>query len=411
MLQRESVPLQRNSFEPEGHTESCAMLRTFKVDKFHAAIIPESTLFKTLRYLDKETIETPFLLIDSEKVKEKASMIGGYIRNSRVFYAVKANPDVEILKFLNGLKMGFEIASEGELEILSSLGVEPERIISSNPIKSLKFLKMAVSYGVNYFSFDSADEVDKLAKFVPVCNVYVRLSVPNEGSEWPLSKKFGVELDEALALFRYAKEKGLNPVGITFHVGSQCTNIYNWNIALDKAKALWDKAESNGINLRFLNIGGGYPIKYTKNVLSIEAIEKNVNSLIYERFPEDIEIHIEPGRAVVGDAGVFVTTVIGKAKRGDEDWIYLDVGVFNGLMESVGGIKYSYIVESNKHTKHKRQWTIAGPSCDSFDVIDKNVSLPEPSLGNLVLILSSGAYTISYASEFNGFSIPKTILI
>jgi ornithine decarboxylase len=387
------------------------MFRTFKVEKFHAGIIPESTLFKTLRYLDKEAIETPFLLIDSEKVKEKVSMIGGYIRNSRVFYAVKANPDIEILKFLNGLKMGFEISSEGELEILSSLGVEPERIISSNPIKSLKFLKMAVSYGVNYFSFDSADEVDKLAKFVPICNVYVRLSVPNEGSEWPLSKKFGVELDEALTLLRYAKGKRLNPVGITFHVGSQCTNIYNWNIALDKTKALWDKAEKNGIKLRLLNIGGGYPIKYTKNVVSIEMIEKNVNSLIYERFPEDIEIHIEPGRAVVGDAGVLVTTVIGKAKRGDEDWIYLDVGVFNGLMESVGGIKYSYIVESNKHTKYKRRWTIAGPSCDSFDVMDKNVSLPEPSLGKMILILSSGAYTISYASEFNGFSIPKTILI
>lgn len=387
------------------------MLRTFKVEKFHAGIIPESTLFKILRYLDNKNIETPFLLMDSEKVKEKASMIGRYIKNSKVFYAVKANPDIEILKFLNGLKLGFEIASEGELGILLSLGVESERIVSSNPIKSLKFLKMSASFGVNYFSFDSVDEADKLSKFVPGCNVYVRLSVPNEGSEWPLSKKFGVELDEALTLLLYAKDKGLNPIGITFHVGSQCTNVYNWNIALDKAKVLWNIAERNGIKLALLNIGGGYPIKYTKNVVSIETIEKNVNSLIYERFPKDIEIYIEPGRAVIGDAGILVTTVIGKAKRGNEDWLYLDVGVFNGLMESVGGIKYSYIVESYKHTRYKKRWTIAGPSCDSFDVIDKNVSLPEPNVGNLILILSSGAYTVSYASEFNGFSIPKTILI
>src|SRR4030043_1016349 len=387
------------------------MLRTFKVEKFHAGLIPESTLFKVLRYLDKEKIETPFLLIDSDKVREKTSMIGRYIKNSKVFYAVKANPDGAILNFLNDLKMGFEISSEGELEILSSLGIEPERIISSNPIKSLKFLKMAVSYGVNYFSFDSADEVDKLAKFVPVCNVYVRVSVPNEGSEWPLSKKFGVELDEALTLLRYAKEKGINPVGITFHVGSQCTNVYNWNIALDKAKALWDMAEKNGIKLTLLNIGGGYPIRYTKNVISVETIEKNVNKLIYERFPKGLEIYIEPGRAVIGDAGIFVTTVIGKARRDNEDWLYIDVGVFNGLMESIGGIKYSYIVERCKHTKHKKRWTIAGPSCDSFDVIDKNVSLPEPNVGDLILILSSGAYTVSYASEFNGFSIPNTILM
>src|SRR4030042_4088035 len=387
------------------------MLRTFKVEKFHAGLIPESTLFKVLRYLDKEKIETPFLLIDSDKVREKTSMIGRYIKNSKVFYAVKANPDGDILNFLNDLKMGFEISSEGDMEILSSLGIEPERIISSNPIKSLKFLKMAAMYGIKYFAFDSAEEVDKLSRFVPHCNVYIRLSVPNEGSEWPLTKKFGVELDEAATLLTYAKDRGLNPVGITFHVGSQCTNIYNWNIALDKAKVLWDIAESNRITLNFLNIGGGYPIKYTKNVVSIETIEKNVNSLIYERFPKGIEIHIEPGRAVVGDAGILVTSVIGKARRSDEDWIYIDVGVFNGLMESVGGIKYSYVVESYKHARHKKRWTIAGPSCDSFDVIDNNVTLPEPNVGNLILILSSGAYTVSYASEFNGFSIPKTILI
>jgi len=387
------------------------MLRTFKVDKIHAGIVSESTLFKTLRYLDKEGIETPFLLIDKDKVREKASLIGRHIKKSRVFYAVKANPDIEILRYLNTLNMNFEIASEGELEILSSIGVKPSRIISSNPVKSLKFLRIAASYGVHSVSFDSAEEVDKLAEFIPHCNVYVRLSVPNEGSEWPLSKKFGVELDEAVYLLSYARDKGLNPVGVTFHVGSQCTNIYNWNIALDKAKTLWDLAKKKGIRLKLLNIGGGYPIRYTKNVIGIEAIEKNVDSLIFERFPGDIEVHIEPGRAVVGDAGIFVTTVIGKAKRDDEDWVYLDVGVFNGLMESVGGIKYSYLVESHKQTRPKKQWTVAGPSCDSFDVIDKNVTLPEPQVGSLMLILSSGAYTVSYASEFNGFSIPRTILI
>ena len=120
---------------------------------------------------------------------------------------------------------------------------------------------------------------------------------------------------------------------------------------------------------------------------------------------------IEPGRAVVGDAGIFVTSVIGKAGRADTNWLHIDVGVFNGLMESVGGIKYTYLVETSRDMQHKKRWTIAGPSCDSFDVIDKDVMLPEPEIGGLVLILSSGAYTISYASEFNGFSIPKTILI
>jgi ornithine decarboxylase len=387
------------------------MLKSFKIEKYHAGIVSRATLFKALQYLDNEKIVTPFLLIDREKVREKVALIGRHIKNAKLFYAVKANPDIKVIKFLNKLKTGFEIASEGELELLSSIGVEASRIISSNPVKSLKFLKLAASYGVDRFSFDSVDEVDKLMKYIPGCRVYIRLTVPNEGSEWPLSKKFGVELDEALELLLYAAKRGLKPAGITFHVGSQCTNAYSWNIALDKAKALWDMAGKKGLKLKLLNIGGGYPINYTKNVVGIETIERNINTLIYERFPEDVDIYMEPGRAVVGDAGIFVSTVIGKAKREDEEWLYIDVGVFNGLMESVGGIKYTYIVESNRQARSRKLWTMAGPSCDSFDVIDKNVLLPEPEVGNLILILSSGAYTISYASEFNGFSIPKTILI
>ncbi|MCL5421309.1 MAG: type III PLP-dependent enzyme [Nitrospirae bacterium] len=370
--------------------------------------INKKTWNKVLSYIASSDEAPPYLLIDKEVVKEKVSTIGRNIRNSKVFYAVKANPDMEVLRFLNSLGVGFEIASEGELQILAALGVGPERIITSNPIKTLKFLEKAVPYGINFFAYDSIAEVEKLVRYAPGCNVYVRLSVPNEGSEWPLSKKFGVELDEAAELLLYAREKGLNPVGITFHVGSQCNNVYNWNAAIEKAKELREISEQNGIKFSMLNIGGGYPIPYTKNVVDVETIEKKVDRAIAKKFSKDVEIFIEPGRAVVGDAGVFVSTVIGKARRGDENWLYIDVGVFNGLMESIGGIKYVYVVGSRNEPE---KWTIAGPSCDSFDVIDREVILPEPEVGNRILILSSGAYTISYASEFNGFSIPKTILI
>lgn len=384
------------------------MKNKFRIDESHTEIAAKSTIQKALSFIKSTDLEPPYLLIDKAKVKKKASMIGKTIKNSRIFYAVKANPDVEIQRLISKLGLGFEIASEGELGILASIGVPADKIITSNPIKSFRFLRMAAEYGIDYFAFDSRDEVLKLCEYTPGCRVYVRLSVPNEGSEWPLSKKFAVEVEEAEDLLMYARKKGLTPSGITFHVGSQCTNIYNWNSALDKAKMLWDRAEKRGLNLSMLNIGGGYPIRYTKNVVDIASIDRNVSSLIYEKFPRKTRIFIEPGRAVVGDAGIFVSKVIGKAKRGDEDWLYVDVGVFNGLMESIGGIKYSYIVEGSKQSK---KWTLAGPSCDSFDVIDKGVVLPEPEIGNLVLILSSGAYTISYASEFNGFSIPKTILI
>ena len=384
------------------------MRQNFRIEKIHTEIASKATIQKVLNFLKTTEIEPPYLLVDKSKVKLKVKSIGKNIRNSEVYYAVKANPDIEVLKLINELGIGFEIASEGELKILAALGVSKDRIITSNPIKSFKFLRLAADYGVSYFAIDSPDEVKKLRDYCPGSNVYVRLAVPNEGSEWPLSKKFSVEVDVAEELLLYAKKKGLNPVGITFHVGSQCTNMYNWDSALDKAKTLWDRAEKRGIHLSLLDIGGGYPIRYTKNVVPINTINKNINKLIYEKFPRKTRILIEPGRAVVGDAGIFVTRVIGKAKRGDENWLSIDVGVFNGLMESVGGIKYSYIVEGSKD---KKLWTLAGPSCDSFDVIDKDILLPEPAVGNIILILSSGAYTISYASEFNGFSIPKTILI
>lgn len=383
------------------------MKKRFRMDKSHLGIATKSTIRHALAFMRTTDLEPPYLLIDKAKLRKKASAIGRKIRNSKVFYAVKANSDIEILKVLHKLGLGFEIASEGELESLISIGVDKEKIITSNPVKSFRFLRKAAEYGVPYYAFDSKEEVRKLRDYAPGCGAYVRLCVPNEGSEWPLSKKFGVELDKAEELLLYAKKKGLKPSGLTFHVGSQCTNIYNWNSALDKAKILWDRMSKEGIKLHILNIGGGYPIRYTKNVVDIGAIDKNINTLIYEKFPKNTQVFIEPGRAIVGDAGIFVSQVIGKTERGDEDWLHIDVGVFHGLMESVGGIKYSYIVEGAKETK---KWTLAGPSCDSFDVIEKDVELHIPEIGSKVLILSAGAYTTAYASQFNGFSIPPTIL-
>ncbi|MEJ5227108.1 type III PLP-dependent enzyme [Thermodesulfovibrio sp.] len=369
--------------------------------------IRKQLMDRVLNWIASHDDEPPYLLIDREILRDKIYTIGKGILNSKVFYAVKANPDIEVLRFLNEFNVGFEIASEGELAILQELKVSADRIITSNPIKTFKFLKAAVDYGIDYYAFDSIAEVDKMAKYAPSKKVYVRLTVPNEGSEWPLSKKFGVEIEEAVELMIYAQKRGLKPVGITFHVGSQCSNIYNWHTAIDKARQVKELAQKEGISIEMLNIGGGYPIEYLKKVPDIETIENKIDSLLQKSFP-GTDIFIEPGRAVVGDAGVFVAKIIGKAKRGDENWLYIDVGVFNGLMESIGGIKYQYIVGSRGEEK---EWTIAGPSCDSFDVIDRGVVLPEPDVGSLILILSAGAYTVSYASEFNGFSIPKTFLI
>jgi ornithine decarboxylase len=389
------------------------MLRKFTIDKSVARLVDKSTLFKTLGCLDRPDFKTPCLVVDADKVKSNLSRIGRGIRNCRVFYAVKANPSMEVVGLIEKLGAGFEISSDGELEVLRRLGVSPDRIICSNPIKRPTFIETAARYGIDRFSFDSRDEITKMAKSAPGSSVYVRLTIPNEGSEWPLSKKFGVEIETALPLLVEAAENGLNPVGITFHVGSQCTNLYSWNIALDKARLLWDEAAKLGIkNLSLLNMGGGYPVKYTRDVPDIDTIDRHIDALIRERFDENVEVHIEPGRAVIGDAGIIVTAVTGKAVRqGRQQWLYIDVGVFNGLMESVGGIRYTYVLENHGHPGHKKTWVLAGPSCDSFDVIDQNVSLHEPEIGDYILVLTGGAYTVSYASEFNGCPMPETVIV
>jgi ornithine decarboxylase len=403
------------------------MVRQFKLTHLHKRIVSKKTLFKILSYIDANPdIRTPTLLIDKEKLIENAKLIGKQIPGSRVFYAVKANGDPKILRILKELDIGFEIASIGEFNELKKLGIEPDRIITSNPIKSIEFIEQLYNFGVKYFVFDSPSELEKLEKFAPGCLCYVRLSVPNEGSEWPLSKKFGVELEEGFSLLKRAKEGNIvTPIGITFHVGSQCLNPYNWYIAIDKAKRLFDLCKGSGIELKLLNIGGGYPISYTKVAPKIIEIENHIKKYLKEKFKNNIQIFLEPGRAVIGDCGIMITRVLGTATRGYENWIYLDVGVFNGLMEALGGIKYSYLPEkinkSDKSEKHPqkedfferhKKWTIAGPSCDSMDVIEKNVELPiEIRAGQLVLIPSAGAYTTSYASEFNGFPIPEVVII
>lgn len=363
---------------------------------------------KVLAYKNNAAEPTPLLLMDLDVVKQKASLIGKQIRNAQVFYALKANPDLRLASMLYSSGMGFEIASAGELKMVKSIGVAPAKIITGNTVKTVDFIQELYAYGVRHFAFDSEEEVKKIVQHAPGSKVYIRLSVPNEGSEWPLSQKFGVEMDEACDLIVLAKESGLEPVGITFHVGSQCTNIYNWDTAIDKARRLWDMVAARGITLSLLNIGGGYPIDYTKHVADIETIDRRIDALLKDKFPEGVEVFIEPGRGIVGDAGVFMSKVIGKAKRGDENWLYIDVGVFGGLIESIGGIKYSYVVESNKAAK---KWVVAGPSCDSFDVMDHDVLLPEPEVGDHIFVLGSGAYTTSYASEFNGFAIPKTVIL
>ena len=358
------------------------------------------------KVLDKE--ETPALIINKTVIKQKYQEFSSQFVRGKIYYALKANPHPGIVELLQERGCDFEISSQGELELLLRLGVPVEKIISSNPVKDQAFIKSAYSSGINLFAFDSSAEIEKLARFAPGSQVYVRLAVSNEGSEWPLSKKFGAEVEEAAELLVQAKRIGLKPYGIAFHVGSQCTNATTWAKAIEKSKVVWELAAERGIGLKMLNIGGGFPIKYLKPVPSIAEIARVIKDTLAEAFPDGVELILAPGRALVGEAGTLIATVMAKAVRASERWLYLDVGVFNGLMETVGGIKYPMMTKKGSKTS---QWVLAGPSCDSFDVISNEAELPELDIGDRVYIMSAGAYTTAYASQFDGFPIPKTHFI
>jgi ornithine decarboxylase len=221
-----------------------------------------------------------------------------------------------------------------------------------------------------------------------------------------LDKKFGVPVEEAVELLAYAASRGLTPAGITFHVGSQCKSLNSWRSALEDVLSVWDRASTTH-PLRMLNIGGGFPASHEEQWLQPGTIMDFVIDQVERTFPAGVELVAEPGRGLVADAGVLVTTVIGKGTRTGTQWVYVDVGVFNGLMEVIGGIGYKYQSVSDGPTQ---PWTVAGPSCDSMDVIAENVMLPDLQVGDRVVIYPAGAYTTAYAAPFNGAVVPNVVL-
>jgi ornithine decarboxylase len=347
--------------------------------------------------------KTPALLMDKRLIKAKYEEFRTHFGQARVYYAVKSNPHPEVVTLLNGLGCDFEVSSLGELQQLLSMGIPSPRITVGNPVKDPSLVKLAHDSGIGLTAFDSHSEIEKLAALAPGSRVGVRLTVPNDGSEWPLTKKFGVEADQAVELMVQAKKRGLRPVGIFFHVGSQCTLAGTWAKAIEKSWSVWQRTRERGVELHMLNLGGGFPATYLKPIPTVGEIAKVIHDSLAAIFPKDIEVSIAPGRGLVGEAGVLAATVMAKAVRDGEHWLYLDVGVFNGLMEAVGGIKYRFVPSRNGAT---RKWVLSGPTCDSFDVISNEVELPDLDVGERVYITSAGAYTTAYASHFDGFPIP-----
>jgi ornithine decarboxylase len=363
---------------------------------------------------------TPHIVINLDIINKNYQELVENFPNAGIYYAIKANPAVEILKELIALGSSFDIASIYELDRVLSLGVSVDKISYGNTIKKASDIAYAFERGVDIFATDSLQDLENIAKYAPGSRIYVRILVEGGNTaDWPLSKKFGCHTDKAVFLLRKSVELKLKPYGISFHVGSQQNDIEQWNQAIIKTKHLFDTIAKEGIKLKMVNMGGGLPAKYYNQISELSVYAEAINRYIANAFGEDNkpEIIFEPGRSLVANAGVLVSEIILVARKGDADpyrWVYIDAGKFNGLIETLDeSIRYPIVMENEDTTIDYEPVIMAGPTCDSFDVlyIQNKYQLPvNIKQGDRLYWLTTGAYTSSYASvEFNGFPPIKTI--
>ena len=361
-------------------------------------------------FLKKRADEGPCLVLDNEVVRENYLAFAKALPDTRVFYAVKANPAPEILKLLTELGSCFDVASVTETEMVLAAGCTPDRISYGNTIKKESEIAAAFKLGVTMFAVDCEAEVEKIARAAPGSRVICRIHCDGTGSEWPLSRKFGCEPDYATDILELAHKNGLVAHGISFHVGSQQHNIEAWDRALASTASIFRGCAERGISLSMVNLGGGFPAKYLRKTPKLESYGKAIFRALRRHFGNAIpETIIEPGRGLVGNAGVIEAEVVLIAKRSPEDevrWVYLDIGKFHGLAETIDE-SIRYPIRTPRDRDEMTPCIIAGPTCDSVDVLYEKNPYPLPislAIGDKVLIEATGAYTTTYSSVgFNGY--------
>jgi len=378
----------------------------------------DPAVFRRIKDL-ADTKETPFVVIDTATIGEQYDQLETFFPYAHVHYAVKANPAVEVISLLRDRGASFDIASIYELERVLSLGVSADRCVFGNTIKKARDIRAFYEKGVRMFATDSEADLRNIAKAAPGSRVYVRiLTEGSHTADWPLSRKFGCQTDIALDLMILAHELGLEPYGASFHVGSQQRDIGAWDAAIGKVKVVFDRLrEEAGIELKMINLGGGFPANYITKTNDLAIYAEEITRFLKEDFGDELpEIILEPGRSLLGNAGVLVSEVVliaRKSRTALQRWVYTDVGKFSGLVETLDeAIKYPIYTEKKGELE---EVVIAGPTCDSADIMYENYKYGLPlnlAIGDRLYWFSTGAYTTSYSAvEFNGFPPLKAYFI
>ncbi len=373
---------------------------------------------KIRRYFAENQPATPCLVVDLEVVEQNFHDLQRALPLATIYYAMKANPAPEILELLVGLGSHFDAASIYEIRDVMKAGASADKISFGNTVKKQSDIAEARRLGVDLFAFDSEGELEKLAAAAPGARVFCRLVMTGEGADWPLGRKFGCELDMARDLMIRARDMGLVPYGVSFHVGSQQRDLGQWDVAVGKTAMLFTALDEVGIKLKMLNLGGGFPAHYRTEAPGTECHAGAIMDAVVKHFGNAIpSLLVEPGRSLVGDAGMIESEVILVSRKGYNDserWVYLDIGKFGGLIETMDEA-IQYRITTSRDGGATDRVIIAGPTCDEVDVLYKKAAYELPvdlRPGDRVQFHSTGAYTSTYCSVgFNGLPPLRTLCI
>lgn len=353
---------------------------------------------------------SPLLILDCDQLVNQFNALTSALPGVELYYAIKALPHPAAIQTLDTLGVGFDIASSGEIELLREQGARARRTIHTHPIKRDDDIRDALRFGCTTFVVDNVWELEKFVDYRHRVGLLVRVSFPNPNTPIDLSRKFGCREDEVSILIQKAQSLGLHVKGLSFHAGSQCPDASNHVYAIQRCAEIIDEVyQSSGKLLSVLDIGGGFPVEYIQPIMEIQSFCSPIRSVL-EKLPEHIQIIAEPGRYLCAPAMTAVSSVMGKAKRGNTCWYYLDDGVYGSYSGQLfDHAVYPLTIFSD--IKAKEQAVLAGPTCDSIDVIAEQISIPPLSIGDIVVGHQMGAYTSATSTHFNLFDKAKIVAI